>query len=231
MGQRIGDRLTPLLHERVRQLIGARGWPRALAVRRVVALALVLLAAVLAVRPSDDRAAATRRIVVAARDLRPGVELRPTDLSLRALPVAAVPAGTRADRASLTGRVLVSAARSGEPITDARVLGRVNTALTATGPEAVSVGVRLADPGVAGLLGPGARVDVVAGATVPETEIAAQATEDGELVAADATVITVREAEADDGTAAPIVVLALPRSSATRVASLSLRQPVTVTLR
>jgi pilus assembly protein CpaB len=224
MARGIGSRLTPLLHERVRQMVGARGWPRALAVRRVVAVALVLLAAVLAVRPDGQRTAPAERIVVAARDLRPGVELQRADLLLRELPVAAVPAGTRQNRAAFTGRVLVSAARSGEPITDARVLGRANTALTATGPEVVSVGVRLADPGVAGLLRPGARVDVVAGSTEP-------ASENAELAAADATVITVRDAEAEDGTPAPIVVLALPRESATRVASLSLRQPVTVTLR
>lgn len=226
--------LAPLLSDRLRRLLRTRGLPRALLVRRALAICLVLFAGLLAFRPHGDAAEQTRRIVVAAADLRSGMELGHGDLRLRELPSDAVPSGAQVSTAALAGRVLVSAARAGEPITDSRLVGEANTRLTATAPGAVSVGVRLADPGVAELLRPGALVDVVGGAGGGSMAdpagwpAGAQATD---LLAGEATVITVRKVAADDGQPAPIVVLALPREAATRVAALSLRQPVTVTLR
>jgi pilus assembly protein CpaB len=78
---------------------------------------------------------------------------------------------------------------------------------------------------VADLLSPGARVDVVTldprGAT------------DAPL-ASDVTVVTVRPDDAPGPASARqgrLVVIAMPRDTATRVASTSLGQPVTVTLR
>ncbi|NIH87072.1 hypothetical protein [Amycolatopsis granulosa] len=90
-----------------------------------------------------------------------------------------------------------------------------------------AVPVRLADTGVAALLMPGMRVDVI---TVDES---AQARK---VLASMATVLTVRSPPAAAGRLAgardgPLVVLSLPEETAREVAALSLRNPVAVTLR
>lgn len=227
----VSSSLAPLLRDRVRRLLGRRDWPRSLALRRALAIALALLAVVLALHP-DAAGTASRRIVVAARDLAPGTTLRPGDVVPRTLPVGAVPDGAQGDRTAVSGHVLVSAARSGEPITDARLIGRANARLSGAAADAVSVGVRLADPAVAELLRPGAHVDVVAAA--PEGIGAVTDAPRDSVLAANAVVVTIRRAEsAQPGNEQGdrIVVLALPRDTATRVAASALRQPVTVTLR
>jgi hypothetical protein len=81
----------------------------------------------------------------------------------------------------------------------------------------------LSDPGVADLLRPGSRVDVVASG--PDRDGVS-------VLAADAVVVTVRHSEGKSG--APggrLVLVALPREAATRVAAASLGEPVAVTLR
>jgi Flp pilus assembly protein CpaB len=221
--------LTPLLRDRIRQLAAARGWPRALALRRVAAAVLVVFAVVLAVRPPPTaRGEPTVPMLVAARDLAPGASLRPADLRVVRAPESLRPptALTAAEQAS--GRVLAGAASRGEPVTRTRLVGRDNSRLATGDPDAVAVPVRLADPEVAALLTPGARVDVVT--VAPEGGSAAV------LLAADATVVTVR-ADEPDGSSAPgsrpgrLVVIAVPRESAARLASVSLDRPVAVTLR
>jgi pilus assembly protein CpaB len=221
--------LTPLRRDRLRQLFATRGWPRALALRRVVAGALVLSAVALAVRPPPQaRGEPTVPMLVAARDLAPGSGLDPADVRVVRAPESLRPpaALTAVDQA--TGRVLAGAASRGEPVTRARLVGRENSRLATGDPDAVAVPVRLADPEVAALLTPGAHVDVVTSA--PDGGSAAV------LLAADATVVTVR-ADAPAGTVqtgtrpSRLVVIAVPREAATRLASVSLGQPVAVTLR
>jgi hypothetical protein len=97
-------------------------------------------------------------------------------------------------------------------------VGQENARLTAGTSEAAAVPFRLADPAVADLLTPGVRVDVV---TVSATNA------DPVVLAANAAVLTIRTADADSS----LVVIALPREEAARVAAASLGQPVTVTLR
>ncbi|WP_291417760.1 Flp pilus assembly protein CpaB [Actinophytocola sp.] len=221
------DSLRPMLRDRLRRLVSAPGWPRALALRRVVAAVLVLLAAALAVRPPPQaRAEPTVPMLVAARDLPPGSSLRAGDVRVVRAPESLRPPAALTAAEQVTGRVLAGAATRGEPVTRARLVGRENSHLSTGDPDAVAVPVRLADPEVAALLAPGARVDVV---TV--------ASEDGSapvLLAANATVVTVR---ADDPTPRAgsrpgrLVVIAVPRESATRLASVSLGRPVAVTMR
>lgn len=195
-----------------------RGWPRRLAIRRLVAVLLVLAAAVLAIRP-QPRDPDTVPMLVAARDLPPGTTLRGTDVTVSLLPPSLRPHSALTDPSEATGRVLAGATTAGEPLTDARLVGPANTALTTGDPSAAAVPFRLADPAVAGLLTPGLRVDVV---TVSQTS-------EAEVLAANAAVLTVRPAdETSDG---HLVVLALPREEATRVAAASLGRPVAVTLR
>jgi Flp pilus assembly protein CpaB len=187
------DPLRPLLRDRLR----ARP-AQVNRLRKVLACLLALLAAAGALWPS----APPPQAVVTARDLAPGVAL--TEADLRLVPLAARPAGVLDTTGGAVGRALTSAARAGEPLTDVR--------LAAADPDAVSVAVRLADAGVADLLRPGSRVDVIG----PEAEVLAE----------NAAVVTVREAKPDR-----LVVITLSRRSATRIAAVSLEQPVAVTLR
>jgi Flp pilus assembly protein CpaB len=221
--------LTPLRRDRLRQLLTSRGWPRALALRRVVAGVLVLLAVALAIRPPPQaRGEPTVPMLVAARDLSAGSMLRPGDVRVVRAPESLRPptALTAAEQAS--GRLLAGMASRGEPVTRVRLVGRENSRLATGDPDAVAVPVRLADPEVAALLTPGARVDVVT--------VAPEGGSDAVLLATDAAVVTVR-ADEPDGTAPPgvrpgrLVVIAVPRESAARLASVSLGQPVAVTLR
>lgn len=214
--------ISPLLGDRVRRLLGARGWPRGLLVRRTVALVLIGFAVVLAFRPSGSVEQPTARIVVAGHDLAPGVTVAAADVVVRATPPNLVPAGALTSVNAVIGHVLGGALRAGEPITDVRLVDPADTALADGGPGASAVPVRLADPGVADLLHPGIKVDVV---TVDPDQAG------NPLLAADAIVLTVRDADQGPGQHGRLVVLALPQQLATRVAAVSLRQPVTVTLR
>lgn len=189
-----------------------RGWPRWLALRRITALVLVLLAAVLAVRPQSP----TVPMVVAARDLPPGVTLHADDVEVALLPPSLRPRAALTTPDQVTGRVLASATTTGEPVTSARLVGPENSRLATGDPSAAAVPFRLADPAVADLLAPGIRVDVV---TVAPTG--------PEVLATNATVLTIRTAPET----ASLVVIALPRQEATRVAAAALDQPVAVTLR
>ena len=85
--------------------------------------------------------------------------------------------------------------------------------------------IRLPDPDVARLLGPGSRVDVVASGHDDAKPV---------VLAADAAVLTVLAAEpAGPGRGAQgrLVLVALPRSDAARVAAAALSEEVAVTLR
>jgi len=200
-----------------------RGWPRRLAIRRAVAVLLVLAAAVLAISPRP-REPNTVPMLVASRDLPPGTTLHDTDLTVSRLSPPLRPRAALTDPAQATGRVLAAATTAGEPLTNARLVGPENTRLTTGDPSAAAVPFRLADPAVAGLLTPGLRVDVV---TVSPSVLSGPS--GAVVLAANATVLTVRPA--DKATEGHLVVLALPREEATRVAAASLGQPVAVTLR
>lgn len=165
--------------------------------RRILAGLLALVAVGVAVLPDGS----TVTVLVASRDLAPGVPLGADDVRSVAVPPALAPAGVLARGDDALGRSLVSAARSGEPLTDAR--------LTSADPGVSSVAVRLADAGVAGLLRPGSRVDVVGAESA--------------VLAADASVVAVREGE--------VVILSADRAAAHRLAAETLAGPVALILR
>lgn len=201
-----------------RGLLIRRGWPRWLAIRRIAALALLLAAALLALRPTGRGATPTVPMLVAARDLPPGVTLRASDVKVSHQPPSARPPSALTTPTQATGRVLASATTTGEPLTRARLVGPENSRLAAGDPNAAAVPFRLADPAVADLLTPGVRVDVV---TVAPTST------DALILATNATVLTIRKAPDE----ASLVVIALPQREATQVAAAALNQPVAVTLR
>jgi len=215
-------RLAPLATDRLRTLLRTRGWPRTMALRRLVAVALVVLAGVLALRPAGARETAETSVVVATHDLHPGSLLTQSDIDTRPLPAPAVPVGTLTTRDAAIGRVLAGPVRAGEPLTDVRLVGPADTALTTGDPNAATVPVQLADPDVADLLRPGIRVDVVT--LDPDRQA-------DPVLAENATVITIRNTPGTQGQPGRLVLVAVPRPAATRLAAASLRQPVTVTLR
>nr|CEL19315.1 Heat shock protein 22.5 (Hsp22.5) [Kibdelosporangium sp. MJ126-NF4]CTQ94886.1 Heat shock protein 22.5 (Hsp22.5) [Kibdelosporangium sp. MJ126-NF4] len=180
-------------------------------------MVLLLLAVALMVRPNQS---AEAEMLVATHDLAPGTTLSASDLKLVRAPPAVVPRAALTDVSAVAGQLLTGAASAGEPITSARLLGPENTRLTARSPDATAVPIRLADEGVAGLLMPGVRVDIVA--------------LDQTVLASEATVVTVRSTEPSAGRQREqgrLVVVALPRDLAPRVAAAALAREVTVTLR
>jgi len=195
------------------------------ALRRAAAGLLVVLALGLLAAPSV--APAGTPVLVAARDLAPGVALGPADVAVRLLPGELVPAGAFAEPGAVAGRQLVGGVRAGEALTDVRLLGPVAAVAAAGVPDAAGVPVRLADAGVAALLTPGTRVDLVAAGADDAGAVAA----DPALLAPGAVVLAVLPAPERTAGSAPVVVVALPAALAARVATVSLREEVTVTLR
>lgn len=192
--------------------------------RKIAAAACLATAAVLAFQPTGTAGEPTEPLVVAAADLPAGKKLTRADVRTVDTPVEFVPSGAVSSTDAAAGAVLAAAARAGEPLTDARLVGRASRRS-----DTADVAVRLADAGVADVLRPGTRVDVV---TADEHH----ADEDGgRVLARNATVATVTATKQDDQAPSTrqgrLVVLTLPKDSATRVASYSLNQPLTVTLR
>jgi pilus assembly protein CpaB len=210
---------------------GRLGWRRGLLLRRALAAALAGLALVLALAPADR--AAVVPVVVAAADLPAGAALRAADLTVREWPADLAPGGALRAVPDADGRSLVGAARAGEPITDARLVAAPGHG--GVGPDGAVVAVRLADAGVAAVLTPGSRVDVVAAGERADQPV---------VLTADATVQAVLGPDqragpgsgigsgaASSGPGERLVLIGMPRAAASRVAAVSLTRPVAVTLR
>ena len=203
-------------------------WTRTVLARRVAAGALVVLAAIAAVRsnPDDDRT----EVVVAAHDLRPGTALTPDDIRLEKRLATTVPDGSQADLGAVVGLTLAGPARRGEVLTDVRLLGSrlAEAALgSKAGPGARIVPLHLADSALIDLVRVGDVVDVLAApADSPPTGQAAS-----RVVATDAVVVLVspkQKAQVADGDR--VVLVALPARVANTVAGSALGQTVTLTL-
>jgi Flp pilus assembly protein CpaB len=210
---------TPAEH--LAALVHRIGRRRVALARRWLAALLALAACVVGVR--GELAGPGRvPVLVAARDLAPGTTLAAPDLRTDLWPAELVPAGALDATAQAEGRVLAGAANLGEPLTAPRLAGP-ELARRATGAvDAASVPIRLADAGVAGLLGPGRLVDVVT---------LAERTDQPSVLATGATVLAVLPAEQRPGSQGRLVLVAVPRAVATRLAAATLAKEVTVTLR
>lgn len=217
-GKQREPRLRPGAWDRIRRLLPVASGARALALRRVAAVACVLFAGLLALHPATGRASSQTTALVAAHDLAPGHAITPADVVRRELPEELLPRGALRDPGAVRGRTLSSASRSGEVLTDARLAGQE---LTGGGDGRAAVPVRLADPAIAELLQPGQQVDIIT--TDPDTG-------PGSVLAERAPVISVRPAgKGREG--GRLVVVRLPRQRASAVAAASLSRSVTVTLR
>lgn len=105
------------------------------------------------------RPAVGEPVVVAARDVPPGAVLAAGDLLLVRRPPGVLPAGAVVDPSAAVGRTLGSGMRSGEALTDARLVGP--GLLAGRPPGEVAAPVRIADGEAAALLRAGDRVDVL----------------------------------------------------------------------
>ncbi|KQU46718.1 hypothetical protein ASG84_09500 [Rhodococcus sp. Leaf278] len=191
--------------------------------RRVAAGALVALAAVLFV---DDAAGDDRvEVITAGRDLTPGTVLTPADVVVSDWDSASVPEGALIDTAAVDGQTLTGPVRTGELLTDVRLLGS-RTATTALGTEARVVPVHLADAGVSDLLREGDQVDVL---TV-EVQDDPNAVPAARVLASGAVVVLVSADAGGSRQRDRVVLLALPTDDATTVAAASLVSALTVTL-
>ncbi|SFB48214.1 SAF domain-containing protein [Amycolatopsis marina] len=186
-------------------------------------MVLLVLATVLAVHPAATGVEPSIPTLVAARDLSLGTSLAPGDLRVVDVPAPLRPNGAMDSPDNALGRPLAGAVRAGEALTDARLVGGRPTA-----PGTATVPVRLADPGIAGLLQAGTKVGVVTtGTEHPVPPVANSDHADDLDTATVLTVLPSAEREQDG----PLVLLSVPLASATALASASLGQPVTVTLR
>lgn len=210
------SRLTPRPLSRLGALVVGPGWRRIALLRRAAAGALAALALLLALAPGSDDTGVP--VLVAAADVAAGATLRPTDLVVRPWPAELVPGGALPDPAAAQGRVLVGAARAGEPITDSRLAGPAAALGAPAG--AAAVPVRLADSGAAELLLPGSTVDVVTVGGEGDEPL---------VLAAGASVLAVLPA--DSPSSGRLVLVALPSGEAARVAAASLTEQVAITLR
>jgi hypothetical protein len=219
----MGESLNPTALSRLSQVLRPE-WTRTVAARRVVAAALVVLAAVAAVRSDPD--GIRRVVVVAARDLRPGISLSTEDLRLEKRLAPTLPEGAQVSVDGVVGATLAGPARRGEVLTDVRLLGP-RLAESASGPDARIVPLHLADSALLDLVRAGDVVDVLASG--PQTAPAG-----GEptphVVARDAVVVLVSAKPAQRGPSSDRVVLvALPSATADLVAGVALVETVTLT--
>jgi Flp pilus assembly protein CpaB len=193
--------------------------------RRLLAGALTAAAIVLFLRgdPGADRMS----VVVAAHDLPPGHLLESSDLRVADRESGALPGGAIRAPAPLIGATLTGAMRSGEIVTDLRVIGPRLAAVAGGAPDARIVPIRLADTAVADILRAGDRVDVVAA-----DESDRSTSRPARTLATDAAVVLISGASGatPTRTADRVVLVAMAADNAAAVAAASLSTALTVVL-
>ncbi|MBA2324374.1 MAG: Flp pilus assembly protein CpaB [Pseudonocardiales bacterium] len=175
-----------------------------------VAVALPILA------PSP---APTVRIIAASHDLVAGTPLTASDLAVVTWPRSVAPVSALASLADAVGRVLAGPVRTGEALTDVRLVG---SSLLTRGGRLVAAPVRLADPATAGLLHAGDRVDVLAVRTNEPQAVAA-------TVASGLSVLAVPTSEESDPDGALVVLAATPETAA-RLAAAAVGSRLSITV-
>ncbi|MEE2059759.1 SAF domain-containing protein [Rhodococcus artemisiae] len=223
LAQRPASSLEPNLPDRIRTLLSP-GWARSVAVRRVVAALLVVLAAIFALR--NDPTTEHTAVVIAARDLTPGVALTADDVEFADRDTSTLVTGTLTDVADAIGHTLAGPVPAGEALVDTRLLGpRLAAAAVGVGADdARVVPIRLADAGVGRLLREGDRVDVL---TVTAESDAAMG--DAHVLARGAVVVLAQHEESSDQRER-VILVALEQEQAMSVAAASLTSALTVTL-
>ena len=135
---------------------------------------------------------------------------------------ATVPAGTLAGAGAAVGRTTAGPVRSGEPLTDVRL---VSESLLRGYPGLVAVPLRVGDAGAVRLLRVGDRVDLLA--ADPQGERPADTLGQGVPVLA----VPAPDESQGGSTGGALVVVGLPEASVTRVAQASVSRFLSVALR
>lgn len=191
--------------------------------RRLLAAGFTAAAVAGGLHAVSPQPAATRQVVVASVDLPPGTALTSDQVKSTPMPEGLVPRGSLDDVDAVTGRLLAAPVRSGEPLTDVRLLGAA--LVDGYGDGRVAAPVRLADAGAAALLRTGDRVDVLAADP--------QGTAKTAVVAPNARVIVVPEPE--DGptqsASSSLVVLAVTPDIAKKLSQAAVVGPLSVSIR
>ncbi|RVW06758.1 SAF domain-containing protein [Rhodococcus spongiicola] len=217
--------LAPTLSGRIGRFLRP-DWARADTARRVTAGLLALLALVMLIR--DGRGETGEPVVVAARDLTPGHVLAAEDVRTVDRARTEVPGAAVQDQEAAVGRTVSSPVRSGEILTDVRLLGPRLAEAAVGSSDARVVPVRLSDSGLAELIREGDRVDVLTVGRARDVD-ASQPTV-ATVLASGATVVLVASEHPSAGRRDPVVMLALPAPAASAVAAASLTDAITVTL-
>jgi Flp pilus assembly protein CpaB len=166
-----------------------------------------------------------RPVVVAARDVAPGHRLTADDLTIHEFSPGALPTGALTEAGDLTDKTVTGPVRSGEIMTDARVLSsRLPMQLLQRG-DARLVPVKLADTAVIDLLREGDVVDVL---SIEESE-STHSPQSTKILAKSAVVALVSQVSGSrTGTDSRLAILALPEGDAHVVAAATLTAPITV---
>ncbi|MDY6996188.1 MAG: SAF domain-containing protein [Actinomycetota bacterium] len=215
----MGDSLGPSPLSRLSRALHP-DWSRTVAARRALAGALVVLAAVAALR--DDPRAEHAAVLVASRALTPGTELTAADVALENRSRATIPEGAVTDPDAAVGATPAGPVRRGEVLTDVRLLTPRLTE-SAAGPDARIVPLTLADAAVVDLLREGDIVDIVAAPEDSGTE--------ARVIATRAIVVLVSAEKTGIASGGGRVVLvALPAAAARTVAAAALVEAIGLTL-
>lgn len=193
---------------RVRLTDGLTSVRRAVLRRRRALAVLCAMGAVAAgLRATAPPAEPSFEVLVAARDLPAGAVLAADDLTTVALRPDTAPDGVLTDTAEATGSVLAAAVRSGEPLTDVRLVG---PDLTGGAPGTIALPVRLSDAAQAGLLQVGDEIDLLA--TDPESRTTT-------TVTSGVPVLAVPDADtgATDALTGRLIVVGIPASEVSEV--------------
>lgn len=212
--------------EWLRDLRRAASWHRRLLAGGLLAGSLAF--AIQAVTPAPPHGVS---VLVAAHDLDGGAPVTAGDVRLRALAEHDVPSGALRAVADADGRSLVAPVRSGEVITDVRLVGR--SFLEAYGDALVAAPVRIADAASVRLLRPGDVVDVLAAGAGPDGTATGGA---ARLVAAAVRVVAIPAvprsalggADAVDGA---LLVVVTTSQTAARLAGAAVAERLSVVIR
>jgi pilus assembly protein CpaB len=172
----------------------------------------------LAMRVISPPPAESVPVVVAAHDLSGGTPLSADDLRIARMPPALAPHGSLSVASGAIGEVVAAPMRTGEALTDRRVVGRA--LIAGYGPGLVAAPVRIQDADVVSLLQAGDSIDLYA---------ATAAQRPANLIAASAQVVMLPRVAADSQSGA-LIVLAVPSATAARIAAASATSPISVTL-
>lgn len=202
---------------RLTHLTRTIGWHR-----RLLAAGLAAGAVAAALQAAKPEPGPTVPVVTAARDLSGGSTIVPDDVRTSDVPPALVPAAALASVDAAVGRVLAGPVRAGEPLTDVRMVGP--DLLATWGDGLVATPVRIADPGVIGLIRPGDVVDLIAAPT--------SGTGETTIVASSVPVLVVPE-QSDQGVLADgaLLVIAATDTQAASLAQAAVTSRLSIALR